>query len=307
MSTDTRNRILIVDDEKVNISILVELLKDRYDTVVAKNGEQALRRVLEHKPDLILLDIVMPGMNGFQVCKALKSNPETADIPVIFITAKDSENDEEEGLSVGAIDYVTKPFSSAIIRARVHNHLELKRRGDLLKALSTIDPLTEIANRRRLDEFLTFQWQQLKRSGGMLAILLLDIDYFKAFNDHYGHQQGDECLVHVAHTLSSLPLRNVDLVARYGGEEFVIVLALTELSAIEKVALSVQQALQEHPVKHGYSLVAPYVTVSIGGASIYPSQGGSVALLFNQADAALYQAKDQGRNRFVLADFQDER
>ena len=184
MSVETRNRILIVDDEKVNISILVELLKDRYDTVVAKNGEQALRRVLEHKPDLILLDIVMPGMDGYQVCKTLKNNPDTADIPVVFITAKDSETDEEEGLNVGAIDYVTKPFSSAIIRARVYNHLELKRRGDLLKVLSSLDPLTGIANRRRLDEFLTLQWQQLQRSGGMLAVLMLDIDYFKAFNDH---------------------------------------------------------------------------------------------------------------------------
>jgi diguanylate cyclase (GGDEF)-like protein len=292
-----------VDDEKVNISILVELLKDRYDTVVAKNGEQALRRVLEHKPDLILLDIVMPGMDGYQVCKTLKNNPDTADIPVVFITAKDSETDEEEGLNVGAIDYVTKPFSSAIIRARVYNHLELKRRGDLLKVLSSLDPLTGIANRRRLDEFLTLQWQQLQRSGGMLAVLMLDIDYFKAFNDHYGHQKGDECLIHVANLLKSLPLRNVDLVARYGGEEFVIVLTLTAIEAIEKVANLLQQALKDDPVAHGYSLVAPHITMSMGGAGMCPSQGGSITQLINQADTALYQAKDQGRNCFVLADF----
>lgn len=303
MSVETRNRILIVDDEKVNISILVELLKDRYDTVVAKNGEQALRRVLEHKPDLILLDIVMPGMDGYQVCKTLKNNPDTADIPVVFITAKDSETDEEEGLNVGAIDYVTKPFSSAIIRARVYNHLELKRRGDLLKVLSSLDPLTGIANRRRLDEFLTLQWQQLQRSGGMLAVLMLDIDYFKAFNDHYGHQKGDECLIHVANLLKSLPLRNVDLVARYGGEEFVIVLTLTAIEAIEKVANLLQQALKDDPVAHGYSLVAPHITMSMGGAGMCPSQGGSITQLINQADTALYQAKDQGRNCFVLADF----
>ena len=303
MSVETRNRILIVDDEKVNISILVELLKDRYDTVVAKNGEQALRRVLEHKPDLILLDIVMPGMDGYQVCKTLKNNPDTADIPVVFITAKDSETDEEEGLNVGAIDYVTKPFSSAIIRARVYNHLELKRRGDLLKVLSSLDPLTGIANRRRLDEFLTLQWQQLQRSGGMLAVLMLDIDYFKAFNDHYGHQKGDECLIHVANLLKSLPLRNVDLVARYGGEEFVIVLTLTAIEAIEKVANLLQQALKDDPVAHGYSLVAPHITMSMGGAGMCPSQGGSITQLINQADTALYQAKDQGRNCFVLGDF----
>lgn len=303
MSAETRNRILIVDDEKVNISILVELLKDRYDTVVAKNGEQALRRVLEHKPDLILLDIVMPGMDGYQVCKTLKNNPDTADIPVVFITAKDSETDEEEGLNVGAIDYVTKPFSSAIIRARVYNHLELKRRGDLLRVLSSLDPLTGIANRRRLDEFLALQWQQLQRSGGMLAVLMLDIDYFKAFNDHYGHQQGDECLIHVAHLLKSLPLRNVDLVARYGGEEFVIVLTLTAIEAIEKVANLLQQALKDDPVAHGYSLVAPHITMSMGGAGMCPSQGGSISQLINQADTALYQAKEQGRHCFVLADF----
>lgn len=292
-----------MDDEKVNISILVELLKDRYDTVVAKNGEQALRRVLEHKPDLILLDIVMPGMDGYQVCKTLKNNPDTADIPVVFITAKDSETDEEEGLNVGAIDYVTKPFSSAIIRARVYNHLELKRRGDLLRVLSSLDPLTGIANRRRLDEFLALQWQQLQRSGGMLAVLMLDIDYFKAFNDHYGHQQGDECLIHVAHLLKSLPLRNVDLVARYGGEEFVIVLTLTAIEAIEKVANLLQQALKDDPVAHGYSLVAPHITMSMGGAGMCPSQGGSISQLINQADTALYQAKEQGRHCFVLADF----
>lgn len=306
MQVETRYRILIVDDETINIGILVELLKHQYDTIVAKNGEQALRRVIEHKPDLILLDIVMPGMDGYEVCKKIKANPDTADIPVIFITAKDSETDEEEGLRVGAIDYVTKPFSSAIVRARVHNHLELKRRGDLLKALSTLDPLTGLANRRRLDEYLAVQWQQLLRSGGMLGLLVLDIDFFKAYNDHYGHQQGDECLSQVASMLKSMPLRSVDLVARYGGEEFVIVMPLTELTALEKVATQICQLLQTNPIEHRYSLIAPYVTVSIGGAGLFPSQETSIEQLFNYADVALYQAKEQGRNRFVMADFQDE-
>ncbi|MCE2573095.1 diguanylate cyclase domain-containing protein [Motilimonas eburnea] len=306
MQVETRYRILIVDDEAINISILVELLKHQYDTIVAKNGEQALRRAVEHQPDLILLDVVMPKMDGFEVCKRIKANPETADIPVIFITAKDSETDEEEGLRVGAIDYVTKPFSSAIVRARVNNHLELKRRGDLLKALSTLDPLTGLANRRRLDEYLAAQFQQLLRSGGMLGLLVLDIDYFKAYNDHYGHQQGDECLSQVASLLQSIPLRSVDLVARYGGEEFVIVMPLTERSALEKIAEQVCQVLHDNPIAHRYSLVAPHVTVSIGGAGVFPSQHTSAEQLFNLADVALYQAKEQGRNRFVMAEFQDE-
>ncbi len=301
----TRNRILIVDDEKVNISILVELLKEEYDTLVAKNGEQAIKRACsEHRPDLILLDVVMPDMDGYQVCRTLKKKPETLDIPIVFITAKDGETDEAEGLNCGAIDYITKPFSGPIIKARIRNHLELKRRGDLLKKLSVMDPLTGIANRRRFDEYLDQQWQLAKRDTSPLSLLIADIDYFKKYNDHYGHQAGDECLIKVTQVMQKGVTRTTDLLARYGGEEFVLILPLTDLDGTKNVAAKMLTNIRNAAIPHADSDVADIVTLSIGVATVYPDESRTLLDLINEADKLLYQAKDQGRNRFFLGELE---
>ncbi|RJG41944.1 diguanylate cyclase domain-containing protein [Motilimonas pumila] len=299
---EQKSRILIVDDEKVNLAILVELLKDKYHTLVAKSGQQALKRAFTAPhPDLILLDVMMPEMDGYQVCRELKNNPATQDIPVVFITAKDTETDEEQGLKVGAIDYITKPFSCPIIRARVHNHLELKRRGDLLKMLSDKDPLTNIANRRCFDNFLRKKWSIVQRAEQSLALLMIDIDYFKDFNDFYGHLEGDQCLKQVAQLMVNIPIRDTDLVARFGGEEFAVVMPLSDEAGAEQLAQKLMTALQQANIAHRHSQVSEQLTFSIGLAVMRPTLDDTIECLIERADKALYQAKHQGRNQYVIS------
>ncbi|MBF0379903.1 MAG: response regulator [Magnetococcales bacterium] len=217
---ENRSKILIVDDERLNINVLNNILKDDYQIKVAVNGKQAIERALsDPQPDMILLDIIMPGFNGFEVCKQLKQNPDTANIPVIFITAKDSEKDEIQGLEVGAINFLTKPVRPAIVKARVKNHLTiLQQRRDLEKlnkqilALSQTDGLTNIPNRRRFDEFLSQEWVRCQRSQRAVSLLMMDIDHFKLYNDHYGHAGGDSCLKQVAEMLSNTMRRPPDTI-----------------------------------------------------------------------------------------------
>ena len=194
-----KGRILIADDEMVNIKVLVATLSD-YETVIAKTGEQAvIKAQTSQPPDLILLDINMPGMDGYEVCRILKSNPSSRSIPIIFITVQASVEDETKGLEMGAVDYICKPFSPAIVRARVANHIELKQQRDILEKLNITDPLTKIANRRRLDDYLLTSFVQAKRTQSDLSLLMIDIDNFKPLNDLAGHDYGDQCLLSLIH------------------------------------------------------------------------------------------------------------
>ena len=194
----SKGRILIVDDEVINIKVLVATLTE-YETVIAKTGEQAISKIQSSiPPDLILLDINMPGIDGYEVCRIIKNNPASSSIPVIFITVQSSIEDETKGLEMGAVDYISKPFSPAIVRARVANHIELKQQRDLLEKLNVTDPLTKIANRRRMDEYLLTSFAQAKRSKSDMSLLMVDIDNFKPLNDLAGHGYGDECLYQVA-------------------------------------------------------------------------------------------------------------
>ncbi len=301
--TERRSRILVVDDERPNIQVLNSILHDDYDISVALNGEQALKRAFgDKKPDLILLDVQMPDMDGFEVCRRLQADPETQDIPVIFITAMSDQKDEEQGFAFGAVDYIAKPFGPAGVMARVKVHLELKRKRDLLRNLSTIDGLTAIANRRRLEDFFEFEWQRSVRSGESIAVIMADIDHFKLYNDHYGHAAGDECLREVAKTLASLVTRQTDLTARYGGEEFACVLPGTDLDGALNVAEEMRHAVQELGIPHAFSPTAGCITLSLGVASASPKANGSApGELFRMADQALYAAKAGGRNRVVSA------
>ena len=220
-----KQTILIVDDSPENITVLGALLRADYGIRVATNGDKALKIVdSDNPPDLILLDVMMPGMDGYEVCRTLKDNPLTRNIPIIFITAKCSEDDEVKGFERGAVDYVTKPFSPVIIKARVRTHLELKKYRDLLENTSYCDGLTAIANRRRFDEYYATMWSVSVRESLPLSLIMIDIDNFKRFNDGYGHQEGDACLIRIAQKLAASVRRKTDLVARYGGEEFVCVL-----------------------------------------------------------------------------------
>ncbi|MBF0191295.1 MAG: diguanylate cyclase [Magnetococcales bacterium] len=298
---ESRPKVLIVDDETINIDVLSGLLKPHYRVVAAKSGEMALQR-LENQPlpDLILLDVVMPGMNGFEVCERLKSQPRTRDVPVIFITASISESDEIRGFAVGAVDYITKPYRPAIVSARVKTHIELKRRGDMLERLAILDGLTSIPNRRRFDQFLEYEWFRSTRYGHPFSLLLMDIDFFKLFNDHYGHTHGDQCLRQVAGAIVGAMPRTIDLAARYGGEEFACVLPETTLVGGRAVAERILKAVSDLAIPHATSKAAEYVTLSIGIACMTPTLERHSVDLIGQADQALYLAKRNGRNRVAF-------
>ncbi len=299
---EQRPTILIIDDTPINIRILSELLMDRCEVIFAASGREGLERAMTARPDLILLDIMMPGMDGYEVCRRLKAEPATQDIPVIFVTALGAEADEARGLQAGAIDYITKPISPAIVRMRVHNHLELKRHRDLLAEMATLDGLTGIANRRRFDELLQLEWHRARRTGHPLSLLMIDIDHFKRYNDRYGHLQGDDCLRAVAQALCRAMQRGGDLVARYGGEEFVCILAETDAAGAQAVAERLLAQVAALQIPHEDSPVAPQVTISIGYCTATSLSGHTWQQLVSCADRNLYQAKQAGRNRVAVCD-----
>ncbi|MBF0188210.1 MAG: diguanylate cyclase [Magnetococcales bacterium] len=295
-------KILIVDDEKINIDVLIGLLKPHYHIVVAKDGEQALRRLEKRPlPDLVLLDVMMPGMDGYEVCRAIKANVVTQAIPVIFVTAKNDERDEARGFEAGAVDYIPKPFSPLIAMARVKTHIELKRRGDMLEKLAVMDGLTGIANRRRFDEFLDYEWERSVRYGHDFSLILMDIDFFKFYNDTYGHAEGDDCLKRVATAVADAMPRTVDLAARYGGEEFACILPETDEEGARVVADRILDNVRTLMIPHEKSQAADHVTLSLGIATAKaPISEERTLDLVELADTALYSAKQSGRNRIAV-------
>ena len=291
-----KQTVLIVDDMPSNIEILEGVLGTEYEVLFATNGKDAIDIATSQNPDLILLDIVMPDMDGYEVCSRLKADAKTHDIPVIFVTAMDQEEDESKGLNAGVIDYITKPVRPAIVKARVHNHLELKRYRDSLKTLSMMDGLTGIPNRRQFDEVLDTEWRRARRNQISLALLMMDIDFFKAYNDHYGHLAGDDCLRQLAKGLADSVHRPADLVARYGGEEFVALLPETNAEGGLDIATRIQGKLKLLSIPHAYSSVADIVTLSIGVATMVPTDKQMPFDLIKLADDCLYAAKHSGRN-----------
>ena len=300
--------VLIVDDMLFNIKVLTETLKRDYRIEVASNGAEALERARgEPRPDLILLDVMMPGLDGYEVCRRLKDDPRTASIPVIFVTAQDDEAAEEHGFELGGVDYITKPFSLAVVKMRVRTHLQLKRQADALERLAYVDPLTGIPNRRQLIQTLEREYRRALREDSALSVLMIDVDHFKAYNDHYGHGTGDDCLRQVASALAHALLRPGDQIARYGGEEFVAVLPQTDREAAALLAERLRQSVLALERPHAHSGTGDRVTVSIGGAttSLHAAADSLEALLV-LADRMLYRAKEGGRNRCVVVNA-DER
>ena len=292
----TRPKLLLVDDIRANLLLLAKTLGQEYDCRLAMNGTEALEQAFADPPDLILLDVLMPGLDGYEVCRRLKADSRTRYIPVIVLTNLSDEADEKVGLEAGAIDYIAKPFRLPIVKARVHNHLELKRRGDLLAELANLDSLG-ILNRRGFDQKLAAEWNRAKRHGTSLALIWLDTDFFKAYNDHYGHPQGDACLRKVVSALQAVLRRASDFLARWGGDEFMAILADTPLNEAVNVAEKMRSQVAELAIPHKYSEVAPYVTISLGVASRVPGDNDSADDLVKDTDAALYRAKETGRNR----------
>ncbi|WP_374583580.1 diguanylate cyclase domain-containing protein [Pseudoduganella sp.] len=297
-------RLLIVDDAMENIQILNHVLGEEHEVLFAMNGEKALELARQHRPDLILLDAVMPGMDGYEVCAALHAATELRDIPIIFVTALTTPEDETRALEAGAVDFITKPFNVAVVRARVRTHLTLKRQSDALRELTLTDALTGVANRRCFNDAMENEWRRCARGHSQLSVIMIDIDHFKLYNDAYGHQAGDACLKQVAHAMLQCAGRPPDLVARYGGEEFVVLLPQVGAEGAETVAQRILESVAELAIPHRMSPVSDYVSVSLGVAIIMPgetSDAGDAALLVCSADQALYRAKESGRNRYSIA------
>lgn len=297
MENKSTHTILAVDDSPENLDLIKNILEPYYSVKVAVHGDQALHVAATQLPDLILLDIMLDDMDGYEICRQLKSSDKTRNIPIIFLTAKRSEEDEVHGFRIGGSDYITKPFSPSIVLARVRTQIQLKAKSDLLLKLASLDGLTEIPNRRAFDAALERQWNQSKRTTMPLSLLMVDIDAFKQYNDYYGHPVGDECLKRVAGALQNLTHRPEDLVARLGGEEFAILLPNTDNIGAMLRAEQYREAIENLNIPHTNNNAAAFVTISAGVATLQAHVHDNVATLLKAADDALYQAKNQGRNR----------
>jgi diguanylate cyclase (GGDEF)-like protein len=293
--------VLIVDDEQLFLDFLTAIVDQEHTVLTANSGSEALEIARKSHPDLILLDILMPEMHGFDVLRALKSEPITADIPVIFVTASDAASDEVKGLAIGAVDYITKPLVPIIVSARVNAHLEIKSQRDFLRQLATLDGLTGIANRRAFDEALAMEWRRSLRNKTPLSLIYIDIDYFKSYNDGYGHLEGDDCLKRFSAGLQKSLRRPGDLFARYGGEEFVCLMPDTDIEGAEGVAEKMKKAVEWPDIPHAHSPSGENLTASFGVATTIAGKNSDLNDLIASADSALYEAKEKGRNRIVKA------
>ena len=297
----TPMRILIVDDVPDNIHVLSRMLAgEGIQVSTATSGRRALKLAGLYPPDLVLLDVMMPDMDGYEVCKAMKSDPLLRGVPVIFITALADEASEVRALEMGAVDFIIKPFKEAIVKLRIKMHLELKLQREVLENLTRLDGLTGIANRRAFDERLDLEWRRATRSRENLALAMIDVDYFKAYNDSNGHLAGDDCLRRIAAALHDSLNRAGDFVARFGGEEFAVLLPATGQGELSVIAGRMRQTVEALMIPHCASGISPWVTVSIGGASFEPDQAVAFTRIVELADRQLYLAKAQGRNQACL-------
>jgi len=291
-------RVLIVDDEPANVHSLAAALGSSYDLRFATDATRALELAAHVPFDLILLDVVMPNMDGFDVLRRLKADENTRAIPVIFVTSMGEVADEELGFTLGAVDYITKPASAPLVRARVRTHIELKRQRDLLEQRALLDPLTGIANRRGFDEALERRWRHAVRDNSSLLLVLIDVDLFKQYNDHYGHAAGDDCLKRIASVLHTTFAQAGELAARIGGEEFALLLPGGDVPARARQLL---QSVRELQLPHACSSAGACVSVSAGALETAPKVHASGRALLEAADELLYQAKRSGRARCVYS------
>lgn len=291
--------VLVVDDDATTRETLAELLRGHCRILLARDGTSALAALNRTEVHLVLLDVSMAGMSGYEVLTAMRAEEKTASIPVIFITALSEEAEEEYGLNLGAADYVQKPIRPAIVRARVLTHLKLSLQRRELALLAARDGLTGVASRRAFDEALERATGEAARNGSPLSIGIFDVDHFKLYNDHYGHGAGDEVLRRVAAILASTARRAGDIVARYGGEEFVVL--SPDTTEFERRMEEARRAVETAGIAHAASPTNAVVTVSGGGVSRVPLPAEGSRALLEEADALLYRAKASGRNRVLLS------
>ncbi|MDE6838260.1 MAG: diguanylate cyclase [Acutalibacter sp.] len=294
-------KILIVDDSIVQAARLKAILEDEYDVTVAQRAEDGLRWASDGNFSLILLDVVMPGMDGFTLLKKLQEEIITQSVPVILITSLSGVADEQRGLILGAVDYITKPFNPLIVKARVNTHVKLYRYHRQIEQQSMTDQLTGIANRRGYEQCSATMWSEAIRLQVPISICMFDIDRFKVYNDTFGHPAGDKVIATVAQTAASRLQRSTDFLARYGGEEFVALVMGDSSQQIFEHLQNIRREVENLHIPHDPS-VAQWVTVSIGGVTVMPELGTDYGFCLKVADTMLYDAKKSGRNRVVWAD-----
>ncbi|MCL2180547.1 MAG: diguanylate cyclase [Treponema sp.] len=295
--------VLIVDDQETTITVLSKILGTEYTVYTAVNGPSGIKAAEKFVPDVILLDILMLDMDGYEVLSVLKKSPRTKDIPVIFITSLDSENDEAKGLANGAADYITKPFSPAIVKLRLHNQIKMLDQMRMIEKLSMIDQLTELPNRRNFENRINSEWARAARDNTPLSIMVIDIDFFKDYNDKCGHLQGDVALQRVSQVFINTLKRPGDFAVRWGGEEFIIILPSTDISGAIDIAEQIRRNIEKMVIPCQDENCSK-ITVSVGVNTREKGMGGTIHEFIQKADKALYEAKAKGRNR--VFSFSDE-
>ncbi len=318
-------RVLLIDDQDIVGEALKRMVEGEPDIELrfCADPTRAMNEAIEFRPTVILQDLVMPDVDGLVLLRFFRANPITKTTPIVVLSSREDPKTKQEAFKLGATDYLVKFPDQLEVVARIRAHsrsymaqqqrdeayrelrdlqVELEKKNSELQRLSSLDGLTGIANRRRFDEYLEQEWLRAARDGKRLALILIDIDHFKAYNDNYGHQGGDACLRRVARTLDGELKRAADVAARYGGEEFVIVLPDTDPQGAAMIAEKLRSAVEALQVEHTHSQTADHVTISLGVASTMPREGGIPAALIEMADEALYKAKETGRNRFCLSD-----
>jgi len=296
-------KILIVDDSLLQATKLKAIIEDEYDVAIAQTAEDGLRRAHDEDFSLILLDVVMPEMDGFTLLKKLQEEIITQSVPVILITSLSDVENEQHGLILGAVDYITKPYIPLIVKARVNTHVKLYRYRRQIEEQSMTDQLTGIANRRRYDRYSLTKWHEAARLQVPFTICMFDIDHFKVYNDTFGHPAGDKVIAAVAKIIFSHLKRSTDFVARYGGEEFVAISMGEPSKKMFEHLKKIRQAIEDIHIPHSPT-VSEWVTVSVGGVTVIPETGSAYDIYLKIADTMLYDAKKHGRNRVVWADEQ---
>lgn len=295
------DKILIIDDIRLHAAQLKSILEDVYEITIAQTAEEGLAYAGTGDFSLILLDVVMPGMDGFTLLKKLQEELATQSVPVILITSLSAIEDEQHGLTLGAVDYITKPFHPLIVKARVNTHIKLYNYRRQAERQSKTDQLTGVANRRQHDHYSAIRWNEAYRLHVPFSICMFDIDRFKAFNDTFGHPAGDKVITTVAQAISAHMQRNTDFFGRYGGEEFVGFNVGSNLDRTFKHMKKIRQEIEDLHIPHDPS-VSEWVTVSIGGVTVIPKEKDMYDSYLKMADNMVYEAKKQGRNRVVWTD-----
>lgn len=290
------DKILAIDDSPVQAQLLKRILQEQYEVTTCLTAQDGMDAALKGEYSLILLDVIMPDMDGFAVLKALKEASKTKHTPVIMITGLTDVQNEEKGLVLGAVDYITKPFYPLIVKARVDTHIKLFHYQEQMRSQAMVDELTGVANRRSYEENSLLRWRDAIRLGLAFSVCMMDIDKFKVYNDTFGHPAGDRVLATVAKTASMCLRRSTDFFARYGGEEFVAIVVGHDANNAHKHMEQVRQAVEDLHIPHNPT-VSKWVTLSMGGVTVMPKEGDSFGTYLKIADTMLYDAKRFGRNQ----------